>query len=205
MRLHDIGVHHGCRFITMELLDGEDLGKVLARERLTLSRALELLSQACAGLQVAHDRGVIHRDIKPENLFLTSEGVLKVMDFGIAKDTNQSSKTRTGMIAGTPAYMSPEQITGFARVTPLTDVYALGIVAYQMCTGDVPFSHAEMMPTLMMHVQQAPEPPKRRNPHIPAPLNDLILRLLEKDPERRVQSCRELAVDFDAIRAQLRG
>jgi tetratricopeptide (TPR) repeat protein len=204
VRLHDIGVHQGCRFITMELLAGEDLGKLLSRERMTLARALELLSQACAGLQVAHDRGVIHRDIKPENLFLTHEGVLKVMDFGIAKDTNITSKTRTGMIAGTPAYMSPEQITGFARVTPLTDIYALGIVAYQMCTGDVPFSHAEMMPTLMMHVQQPPDPPKRRNAQLPAVLNDLILKLLEKEPEKRVQTCRELAVALDEIRARLR-
>src|SRR6185295_6683427 len=180
------------------------LGKLLSRERMKLARALELLSQACAGLQVAHDRGVIHRDMKPENLFLTTEGVLKVMDFGIAKDTNISSKTRTGMIAGTPAYMSPEQIAGFARVTPLTDIYALGIIAYQMCTGDVPFSHPEMMPTLMMHVSQPPDPPKQRNPQLPAVLNDLILKLLEKDPEKRVQSCRELGATFDQIRARMR-
>jgi serine/threonine-protein kinase len=204
VRLHDIGVHQGCRFITMELLSGEDLGKVLSRERMKLGRALELLSQACAGLQVAHDRGVIHRDMKPENLFLTTEGVLKVMDFGIAKDTNASSKTRTGMIAGTPAYMSPEQITGFARVTPLTDIYALGIIAYQMCTGDVPFSHPEMMPTLMMHVSQPPDPPKQRNPQLPAVLNDLILKLIEKEPDKRVQSCRELAATLDQIRARMR-
>ena len=198
VRLHDIGVHQGCRFITMELLSGEDLGKVLARERMKLARALELLSQACAGLQIAHDRGVIHRDMKPENLFLTEEGVLKVMDFGIAKDTNISSKTRTGMIAGTPAYMSPEQIAGFARVTLLTDIYALGIIAYQMCTGDVPFSHPEMMPTLMMHVSQPPGSARSSaTRRLPRCSND-------PDPEAAREGSREARAELSRARRRVR-
>jgi len=200
VRLHDIGMHNGYRFLTMELLPGTDLSSVLEKGRPSMVKALDYLTQSCNGLQLAHERGIVHRDVKPENFFVTEKGILKVMDFGIAKNAQAQKRTQAGFIAGTPPYMSPEQISGFADVTHLADIYSLGIVAYEMFTGELPFIHAEMMPLLMMHLTQPPTPPSERNPKIPAALNDVILRLLEKDPTMRIQSCKELADELARIR-----
>src|SRR5207253_9210070 len=151
--------------------------------------ALGYLLQACHGLQAAHDAGVVHRDVKPDNFFVTGDGVLKVMDFGIAKQHATPGVTVAGSIAGTPMYMSPEQISNFSTVSHLTDIYALGVCAYEMFTGKVPFNHPELVPLLMMHVNSPPEPPRKLNPSIPESLEAVILRLLAKDPAQRVQSC----------------
>jgi serine/threonine-protein kinase len=193
VRLYDIGQHQGCRFLTMELLHGTDLAALLEGKPMDLKRGIRYLLEACSALALAHDKGVIHRDIKPANFFITNEDTLKVMDFGIAKRSTQSAAmTQAGFIAGTPAYMSPEQINNFAAVSHRTDIYALGIVAYEMFTGAVPFDHGEMMQLLMMHLTREPDPPRSRNPAIPEALEAIILHLLEKDPAKRVQSCREL-------------
>ena len=122
------------------------------------------------------------------------------MDFGIAKQGGTEGKTVAGMIAGTPNYMSPEQINGFSNVTPATDIYAMGCIAYEMFTGDVPFSHAELMPLLMMHMTKPPVPPSQHNPNIPPPLEKMILKLLEKDPANRYLSCRAFADDLRRLR-----
>jgi serine/threonine-protein kinase len=192
VRLHDIGAHGGFRFLTMEVLQGEDLAGAMAHGPLSQQRALDYLMQAASGLAMAHAAGIVHRDIKPENFFVTTQGVLKVMDFGIAKKQSAQKRTQAGFIAGTPPYMSPEQINGFADVTSLADIYSLGVVAYEMFTGVLPFVHEELMPLLVMHLTQLPEPPITHNPSLPAELNDLILRLLEKDPALRVPSMNEL-------------
>jgi serine/threonine-protein kinase len=192
VRLHDIGAHRGFRFLTMEVLQGEDLASVLAQGPLPLSLALDCLMQAASGLALAHSYGIVHRDIKPENFFITTDGVLKVMDFGIAKKESAQKRTQAGFIAGTPPYMSPEQINGFADVTALADMYSLGIVAYEMFTGVLPFVHEELMPLLVMHMTEAPLAPNVHNPALPDALNALILRLLEKEPQKRVPSMKEL-------------
>jgi hypothetical protein len=200
VRLYDIGSHQGCRFLTMELLTGTDLGGLIDGKPMELARGLRYLVQACAGLALAHDKGVIHRDIKPANFFVTRDDSLKVMDFGIAKrSTAQAAMTQAGFIAGTPAYMSPEQINNFAAVSHRTDIYALGVVAYELFTGGVPFDHEEMMQLLMMHLTTLPEPPRQRNPEIPEELEAIILKLLEKDPAKRIQSCRELGDQLSKI------
>jgi serine/threonine-protein kinase len=203
VRLYDIGSHQGCRFITMELLTGTDLGALIEGKALPLQLGLKYLMQACAGLAVAHEKGVVHRDIKPANFFVTKEGVVKVMDFGIAKkSTAAQAMTQAGFIAGTPAYMSPEQINNFAAVSYRTDIYALGVVAYEVFTGTVPFDSGEMMQLLMQHLTATPEPPSKRNPEISQELEDIILKCLEKDPQKRFQSCRELGL---ALRALVKG
>jgi serine/threonine-protein kinase len=202
VRLYDIGQHQGCRFLTMELLHGTDLAEVIGGQPVDLGRGLRYLIEATAGLSLAHAQGIIHRDIKPANFFITSEDTLKIMDFGIAKRTAQAAgMTQTGFIAGTPSYMSPEQINNFATVTHLTDLYALGVVAYEMFTGTVPFEHDELIKLLVMHMTQPPPPPRQRNPAIPAELEQVILRLLEKNPGNRVQSCRELGEILESIAA----
>ena len=202
IRLYDIGMHQGYRYISMELLTGQSLKERMAAP-LDLRTALGFLVQACHGLQAAHDAGVVHRDVKPDNFFVTADGVLKVMDFGIAKQHAAPGVTVVGSIAGTPMYMSPEQISNFSTVSPLTDLYALGICAYEMFTGRVPFHHAELVPLLMMHVNEAPAPLRRLNAALPPQLEAVVLRLLQKKPALRFQSCRELAQEFSAIRDSL--
>jgi serine/threonine-protein kinase len=200
VRLYDIGQHQGCRFLTMELLQGRDLNAIIDGKPLETARGIRYLVQACAALALAHDKGVIHRDIKPANFFITKEDVLKVMDFGIAKkSTVQAAMTQAGFMAGTPAYMSPEQINNFSAVSHRTDIYALGIVAYEIFTGSVPFDHEEMMQLLMMHLTAPPPPPRTRNPSLPEELEAIILSLLEKDPANRIQSCRELGERLEAL------
>jgi tetratricopeptide (TPR) repeat protein len=200
VRLHDIGAHRGFRFLTMEVLQGEDLASLISKGPVAMDAALDYLVQAASGLALAHAHGVVHRDIKPENFFVTTQGVLKVMDFGIAKKESAQKRTQAGFIAGTPPYMSPEQINGFADVTPLADIYSLGIVAYELFAGVLPFVHEELMPLLVMHMTVDPAPPLRHNPRLPPPLNDLILRLLEKEPERRVPSMAELGAQLSQLR-----
>ena len=201
-RLYDIGMHQGHRYISMELLTGKSLKDRMAA-RLDVRTALGFLVQACHGLQAAHDAGVVHRDVKPDNFFVTADGVLKVMDFGIAKQHATPGVTVAGSIAGTPMYMSPEQISNFSTVSHLTDLYALGVCAYEMFTGRVPFNHPELVPLLMMHVNDTPVPLRRHNAALPAELEAAVLKLLQKTPALRFQSCRELAQELSAIRDRL--
>jgi len=198
-RLYDIGVHAGLRYISMELLEGTTLEARLV-DPVGLDEGLGYLIDACAGLQAAHDRGVIHRDIKPANLFILRDGTVKVMDFGIAKRRAAPGMTVAGMVVGTPEYMSPEQVQGSEQVTPAADLYALGVVAYEMFVGERPFEHEELVPLLLMQVQQPPTPPRSVVASFDDVLEAIILKLLEKEPMRRFRSCRELAGELDALR-----
>lgn len=201
-RVYDLGTAGGHRYLTMELLVGETLESRLRRP-LRLDEGLDYLIQSCAGLQAAHDRGIIHRDVKPDNLFITNGGVVKVMDFGIAKQQAAQGMTVMGTIAGTPEYMSPEQVNNFTNVTPAADIYSLGVIAFRVATGHLPFLHDELVPLLMMQVQDPPQRPRELNPAIPEALEAAILKLLAKDPSRRFGSCRALAVDLRAIKEAL--
>jgi serine/threonine-protein kinase len=159
--------------------------------------------QACAGLAAAHDIGIVHRDVKPENCFITKDSRVKLMDFGIAKARDISGLTATGMVAGTPAYMAPEQVLNFSSVTPAADQYSLGIVAYEMFTAARPFRHSEPVPLMMLHTTEPPPPPRTLNPALPVELEQIILRCLEKDPQNRYASCRELQREFERLRSRL--
>jgi len=200
IRLYDIGLHAAHRYISMELLRGESLKQRMCRP-MPFSEAIGYLVQACRGLQAAHDAGVIHRDVKPDNFFVTDAGVLKVMDFGIAKHHATAGVTVAGSIAGTPQYMSPEQIGNFSAVTHATDLYALGVCAYELFTGAPPFTHPELVPLLMMHVNESPEAPRKKNPAVPEDLERVILRLLAKDPSRRFPSCSALADELTRLQS----
>ncbi|MBS2026052.1 MAG: serine/threonine protein kinase, partial [Deltaproteobacteria bacterium] len=204
IRLYDIGLHEGHRYISMELLRGESL-KTRLLKPIGFVEALKLLEQVCAGLQAAHDQGVVHRDVKPDNFFITEDGTVKVMDFGIAKQQAAPGVTVVGSIAGTPSYMSPEQISNFSAVGPATDLYALGIMAYEIFTGNVPFAHDELVPLLLLHVNSRVPPPREKNPGIPEELERVILRLLEKNPLHRQASARDVQNELKALRESYGG
>jgi serine/threonine-protein kinase len=202
IRLHDIGSHQQFHYISMELLEGRDLEDILSMHKgVDIVFGTQILLQICSGLQAAHDIGVIHRDIKPSNFFLTDDGVLKVMDFGIAIEANSDKLTATGSVVGTGMYMAPERAMGQELISPESDLYSIGIVAFEMFTGELPFYHENIIPLLMMHVHDTPPRPSQINPHVPLLLESIILKLLAKSPGDRYDSCRELS---DALRGFLR-
>ncbi|MFY1831476.1 serine/threonine-protein kinase [Myxococcus fulvus] len=192
LRVFDVGMDGERHFLTVELLDGMDLRQRMMERRPTLAEALRWLTHAAVALEHAHGRGVLHRDVKPANLFITRGGVLKLMDFGLAKSAHVAGTTAQGMVLGTPEYMAPEQVMGSPPVSSTTDLYALGIVAYELLTGQLPFRHTDPVPLMFLHVQQAPVPLTTLRPNLPRPFERVVLRLLEKRPEDRYASAAEL-------------
>jgi eukaryotic-like serine/threonine-protein kinase len=188
VRTFDFGTWHGARYITMELLEGEDLSTWCA-ERSSIVEpgvALQLMMQACDGLGYAHEMGIVHRDVKPANLFVMTGGRrLRVMDFGVAKAVDSSSISITGVRVGTPRYMSPEQIQGNQEIGPPADLYALGAVMYEVFTGNPVFEDEDLMPLLLNHLSEEPIPPRDIDPTIPREVEEVILRLLAKNPKER--------------------
>jgi tRNA A-37 threonylcarbamoyl transferase component Bud32 len=188
-------------YFVMEFLEGEDLHALVDREGgLRWTRARPIILQICAALAAAHGRGIVHRDVKPSNCFVLRKGgradFVKVLDFGIAKvaetNANATGLTRTHELMGTVAYMAPEQALG-EEVDARTDIYALGVVIYEMLSGKVPFSGTNSYKVLDQHVRKPPPPPVFVDATIPAEVAPLILKALEKDPSDRFQSMDELA------------
>jgi eukaryotic-like serine/threonine-protein kinase len=178
-------------YIVMEYLDGEALSSLIRRGAATPDEALSVLGQLCDALHCAHERGVVHRDLKPDNVFvLRRRGApfVKLLDFGIAKlrDAPAGSQTAAGMIVGTPEYMAPEQCDNRA-VDARTDVYSLGVMAYQLLAGALPFS-GSIAQLLVAHLQETPRPPRSANPLLPVLLDDAILKALRKRPEERFET-----------------
>jgi serine/threonine protein kinase len=190
-------------YMLMEFLEGESLATRLDRTRpLEVSAAVEIASQTASALAAAHSKGIVHRDLKPDNLFLVPDEMVgtgervKVLDFGIAKlrdDMRGSSmKTRTGAIMGTAAYMSPEQCQGLIeKLDHRTDIYALGIILYEMLCGGPPFISEGFGDIIIMHVMKEPVPPEQKNPAVPSDVSAAILRALAKSPDHRFQSMLE--------------
>ena len=193
-------------FFTMELVDGGDLADLLRqRKRLQLPEAIDLLRQISPALDHAHARGIIHRDVKPANVLLQNDGhgswSVKVVDFGIARaqEAGGARLTKTGMIVGTPEYMSPEQGGSGAKVDHRTDIYSLGIMTYEMLCGQPPFSAGQdgsAITVIMSHIRELPLPPLQRIPGLPMPVNNAILKALAKDPADRFTTCTDF---FNAL------
>ncbi len=179
----------GRHYHVMERLRGESLhARLAARVRLPLDEALPILRAIAGALDAAHDAGVVHRDVKPENVFLHEDAgreVAKLIDFGLAKLIAPTSEgpTQSGVILGTPAYMAPEQCRG-VPIDHRADVYAFGVVAYEMLTGSVPHRGADPVATLLAHVHEATEPPSRRT-ELPHGVDEIVLTLLAKHPDQR--------------------
>lgn len=181
---YDYGEANGSAYLVMELVDGQPLSDVLAREgALPPERAMGLLAQAAAGLSAAHAVGVVHRDVKPGNLLVTPEGRVKVTDFGIARAADAAPLTATGQVMGTAQYLAPEQAMGRPS-TPASDVYALGVVAYEALTGERPFTGDSQVAVAMAHINEDPSP---LPPDLPRGARALVERSLAKDPADRPQ------------------
>jgi serine/threonine-protein kinase len=192
----------GTLFIAMEYVNGRQLSEVIQSEGpLDIGRAVHLALQMAQGLEAAHRIGVIHRDIKPDNIMVVgSPGAeeVKLMDFGIARlrDSGTTSRlTRPDMIIGTPAYMAPEQAEG-AEVSEKTDIYSFGIVLYEMLTGSVPFKASSPSAVLIKQIQEKPLPLRKIRRTVPAAIEGIVMRALEKKPPKRQQNIREVLQDL---------
>ena len=194
--VYDADQEDGQFFITMELLEGQPLQTILReRGQLSPSNLLGIARQACRGLDYAHAQGIIHRDIKTANLFVTTERVVKIMDFGLAKVLAEV-RGATTLVSGTPYYMSPEQVLG-DEVDHRSDLYSLGVTLFELATGRVPFGSGE----IAYHHRHSPAPdPRALRPDLPDALAELILRLLEKDPDARVQTAKDVLEALTGIR-----
>lgn len=196
VQLFDLGTFAGHYYITLELLDGEDLHRVLRRQKNPWSPgdAVAIALQICDGLEAAHALGVVHRDIKPANIFVPRKGPLKIMDFGIAKGAADAGDlaTKTGMMMGTPQYMAPEQAQDAARVGPESDLYALGVILFELLTGRRPFDGTNLMGVLVDVVTKPPPFIFEIRRDLPPELSALVMRLLAKSPEERPRSAREV-------------
>ena len=204
VRLFGIGKFKGLRYYAMEVIDGETLEAILLRKgAFSWDETIELGKQICNALQHAHDNGVVHRDIKLSNLMVTKQGVLKLTDFGIAKDLDGTLLTGANCAIGTAAYMSPEQCRGESTITGKSDLYSLGVVLFELLTGKRPFRGNNAVELFLHHVQTKPERPSRINFEIPKFLDTLILHLLEKDPDDRPPSASVVAKILEEIRVKI--
>lgn len=190
--VYDYGEDDGAAYLVMELVDGQPLSQLIARGAFAPDRVRSIMGQAALALAAAHAQGVVHRDVKPANILLTSEGRVKLTDFGIASAGEGSSHTRTGEVLGTPHYLSPEQATG-RMATGASDIYALGIVAHEMLTGRKPFDAGSAVATALQQVNDAPPP---LPPGVPADLARIVMSCLEKDPALRPASAASLAASL---------
>jgi eukaryotic-like serine/threonine-protein kinase len=186
VRFYAASQHQGAPYYAMEFIEGEPVDELLERRgRLTWEEVVEIGRQVCAALQHAHDQGIVHRDLKPSNLMITSDGTVKLTDFGIAKDLDVTQLTAAHCTVGTAAYMSPEQCRGERNLSHKSDLYSLGVVLYELLTGRKPFVAETTMDMFLQHVQGKFERPSRLVLDIPVWLDTLVCQLLEKAPEHR--------------------
>jgi beta-lactam-binding protein with PASTA domain/predicted Ser/Thr protein kinase len=196
--IYDRGEAEGTYYIAMEYLEGRSLKELISsRGPAPVATAIEYIRQILSALRVSHRTGVIHRDIKPHNVLVDGEGRLKVTDFGIAR-AGPSQMTEAGSIVGTAQYLSPEQAQG-APVSESSDLYSVGIVLYELLTGDVPFSGESPVEVAMKHLSKVPPPPSHVQPEIPRDLDLVVMRALAKDPGERYQSADEMDADLARI------
>jgi serine/threonine-protein kinase len=206
--IYDVGEDYGLTYMAMEFLDGENLEKYCRKgSLLPIRRVLDIVAETADALEYAHNNGIIHRDIKPANIMLLKHGKIKVTDFGIAKSMS-SSKTRSGIILGTPNYMSPEQIIG-RQIDGRSDIFSLGVVFFQLITGELPF-RGENLNDLFYQITQVKHPsPSKISPRVVKPCEQIINKALAKDPDRRFRRAKDLAKylrilanKIDALRVQ---
>jgi hypothetical protein len=204
VQIYDIGEQDGCPFLAMEHVGGGSLAQQLDGTPVPARQAASLVMSLARAVHHAHERGIVHRDLKPANVLLLADGTPKIADFGLAKRADSEyAHTLTGAILGSPSYMSPEQAAGATdKIGPATDVYALGVILYELLTGRPPFRGTSLLDTIEQVREHAPPPPRSLQPKTPRDLETICLKCLEKQPSRRYQSAADLA---DDLQAYLRG
>ncbi len=207
----DVGTDNGRFYVVAELLEGANLRQVIREGPIPLRKLIAQAGQIALGMAAAHSQGVIHRDLKPENIFVTRDGRIKILDFGLAKlvatatpdDRSQTvSMTQPGMLAGTAGYMSPEQVRGEA-VDARSDIFSFGAVLYEMCTGKRAFDGETAVETMTAILRSVPPSPRLANPNVPIALDEIVQRCLEKKPESRFQSASDLAFALETLTGTL--
>ena len=216
LTIHEIGSEAGAHFIAAEYIDGETLRTTLKRGRIKVDDALDVAQQTAFALTAAHGAGIVHRDIKPENIMVRTDGIVKVLDFGLAKlledhardmvdheaDTRALVLTDPGKVLGTPQYMSPEQARG-EELDARTDIWSLGVVLYEMLAGRPPFRGETKSHTVVSILESEPPPLTTFAPDIPAELQRIVRKALTKDPDSRYQTARDLMIDIKTLRRDL--
>src|SRR6516165_4793564 len=208
LAVHQMATNNGISYLVEELLEGETLRERLRRGPIPLRKAIDYAVQIAHGLAAAHDRGIVHRDLKPENLFITKDGRVKILDFGLAKlgaakdasgqEATLTEQTNPGTVMGTAGYMSPEQVRG-KTVDHRTDIFAFGTILYEMVTGKQPFRKATSAETMAAILNEEPSSVSQLTPATPPGLERVVHRCLEKNPEQRFQSASDLAFALEAL------
>jgi serine/threonine protein kinase/predicted Zn-dependent protease len=202
-KMFDLGEDGGTHFITMEYVPGEDLKSFIRRSRrLSIPSVIPIAKQICEGLVEAHNLGIVHRDLKPSNIMVDKLGNARIMDFGIACTLESKGLTGAGVMIGTPEYMSPEQVEA-KEIDQRSDIYSLGVILYEMCTGQLPFLGDSPLSIAMKHKGETPKNPKETNPQISDELSQLILKCLEKDKENRFQAADQIITELNNIEKEI--
>lgn len=201
LRIHDLGEAGNVKFISMAFVDGPDLHHLLHHGKLSIERAQNIAQQLCEALDAAHSEGIVHRDLKPQNILMGAGDHVYISDFGLAKSLESSAggMTRTGQYLGTPRYMAPEQVEA-GQVDKRTDIYALGLILFEMVTGEDAFKGDSTLQIMYRRVKEKAPNPQQINPEVPDYLARIILRCLERDPAYRYQDAREILADLRAAR-----
>ncbi len=201
IRIHDLGEAHGTKFITMDFIEGDDLAAILEQQhKMPPKEAVEIIEQVAYALQAAHAEGVVHRDLKPQNIMRDRQGRILVMDFGLARSSDSTQMTQSGALVGTIEFMSPEQGMG-QKVDGRSDLYSLGLIFYQLLTGELPFKAESSIASLVRRTREAAPSPSVSEPSLPRALCDIILKCLEKDAQQRYQNASEVLADLEAWKA----
>lgn len=197
VKVFDVGFTDKIQFIVMEYIDGITLKEYMEKEGvLTWKDSVHFIIQILRALQHAHNKGIVHRDIKPQNIMMFDDGTIKVMDFGIAKFAREDGKTATDQAIGSVHYISPEQASG-GVTNEKSDIYSVGVMLYEMLTGQKPFDTDNPVSVAVMHMQSKAIPPREVNPDIPPALEKIIMRAMEKDPEKRYQSAADMIKEIE--------
>jgi serine/threonine-protein kinase len=200
--IYDIGKEGNIVYMAMEYLEGKELKELMKPGHpVAVARAVEIASQVAEGLAYAHQHGVVHRDVKPANIMILNSGPAKITDFGIARMRTAEVRTQTGVVLGSPRYMSPEQVAG-KRAEPRSDIFSLGVIFYEMLTGKQAFTGEDVTSVMYQILNVAPPPPSSVNPAVPQVLDFIVAKALSKTPEDRYQDAAELAHDLHAATGQ---
>ena len=201
--IYDVGKSGDVAYIAMEFLEGQELRDIMnERGILPVEQVLDVVAQVALGLAYAHEHGIVHRDVKPSNIMLVRDGHVKITDFGIARMASAAIRTQTGMVLGSPKYMSPEQVMG-KDIDQRSDIFSLGVMLYELLTGQAPFDGENVNAIMYQTLNLAPAPPSSLNPSVPEMVNFIVAKALTKGLDDRYQNAKDFAIDLRTCRDSL--